>query len=95
MVLTEKVLYKAHDLVIRASQRLNKDKVEFNTQLLKATTQFDHILTAMGNVNYYLCSLKPQVIYGSHYNRKTCRIALCFKIRSRSLHCLMLSYTRP
>lgn len=45
----------------RASQRPDRDKLEFENQFSKSTEQCRQIFTAIEKVNYYFCGLKPPI----------------------------------
>lgn len=59
--LTETVLQEPHGLVTQSFQRLGKDKLKLETRFSKITRQFHQLFTAMGKVNYYVCSLKQSI----------------------------------
>lgn len=56
--LTKILHQKAHYLVTRASPGPNESKLEFETQLSKATEQCRQIFTAIEKVSSYICGLR-------------------------------------
>lgn len=59
--LTNKMFQEARDVVTRASQRWDKNKLEFETELPTATKQWRHIITAMKKSDFYISSLKLSI----------------------------------
>lgn len=57
-VLANTMSQEGHDLVIRGSQRLEDDGLEFETQCFRATRQCNHIFTAAEKASCYVLRLK-------------------------------------
>lgn len=54
---TENVFQEAHDLVARASQRLEENKMEFKTRCFNAIWEFSPIFSATEKVCYIIRAL--------------------------------------